>query len=212
MQKKMKCGSYNGHPKMKELFLSKENYLLTDDELYEIIKEDYHERQTYKALHFVKPHLRIVYTDKNQEKNLYHQMLMDTSESKYNELLKNFSRFRIYQKDSEDNPFRSSKKGNKKNQSKLKSKNNIPKPKYNKTLNSLDLNKNKEKDKKKILIRNQTVQNIINKNNNINTIPQINNVPILRRNFSDSLDNFTLLSTFNNKKKKFLIICIKKYH
>ena len=69
-----KSESFNGKNKLKELFLSKNSFLLEDDELYQLIKDDFHEKQTYKALTFVKPYLHIVHSY-NTKDNLFSQML-----------------------------------------------------------------------------------------------------------------------------------------
>ena len=114
-----KSRSYNAHKKLKELILSKDSYLIEDEELYQLIKDDYHEKQTNKALRLVKPHLIISYTDKKKD-NLYYQMLKESTEKNiitYN----SFSHFRI-----EDNPNTNSK--NSKNNSKIKCSKHYPLP------------------------------------------------------------------------------------
>jgi hypothetical protein len=127
-----KSRSYNAHKKLKELILSKDSYLIEDDELYQLIKEDYHEKQTNKALKLVKPYLIISYTDKKKD-NCYYQMLKESSEK--NITYNSFSHFRI-----EDNPIINSQKNKNNSISNSKCSKHIPLPNI-KTNISLNLSK-----------------------------------------------------------------------
>ena len=184
-----KSGSFNGKNKLKELFLSKKTFLLEDDELYQLIKNDFHEKQTHKALTFVKPHLHIIYSY-NKKNNLYNQMLKESSEKNI-KVHNSFSHFRI-----EDEPNLFSKKLKK--SYKFKNIKNIPMHniKQNtlfKISKSIGFINKKDKLKKSYNIRNP-----------INSF--INNNPILTKSKYKSVSIYHN-SLFSIKKKR-----INNYH
>jgi hypothetical protein len=111
----IKSGSFNGLPNLKQLILSKDSFLIGDEELYQIIKDDYHERQTYKALRLVKPYLHISFSNKKENDRI----LKDISN-------KSLSNFHIFQENSKENTITNEKKLRK--STKFKRKNNIPLP------------------------------------------------------------------------------------
>ena len=176
--------SFNGRSKLKHLILSKDSFLLEDDDLYQLIKDDFHEKQKYKALTLVKPYLHISLSEKKKH-NIYHQMLKESSD-KNKKTLNSFSHFRI-----EDNHLNSKKL---KNTGKIKSKHNIPLPgvKINISFN---------------LSRSKRISNINedlkNNNNKINT--EIKNYSIISKKKSKSrslsCQNISLISVKNAKTK-----------
>ena len=115
----IKSGSFNGLPHLKELILSKDSFLIGDEELYQLIKDDYHEKQTYKALRLVKPYLHISFSNKKENDKSYSKMFKDTSNQ-------SISNFQIFQENSKDNTITNKNKLRK--STKFKRKNNIPLP------------------------------------------------------------------------------------
>lgn len=176
----IKSGSYKGHHKLRELILSKDSYLIEDEELYQLIKDDYHERQTYKALRLVKPYLHISFTDKKKD-NLYYQMLKESSEK--NITNNSFSHFRI-----EDNPNLKSKKI--KN---IKCRKHIPLPNI-KTNISFNLEKNDCSNIKQNLKKNDSLINIEAKNDDKSS----KNKWVNRSLFAN---DFTIISIKKKRKK-----------
>ena len=115
----IKSGSFNGLPHLKQLILSKDSFLIGDEELYQLIKDDYHEKQTYKALRLVKPYLHISFSNKKENDKSYKKMLKDNSN-------KSLINFHIFQENSKDNTITNEQKLRK--SIKFKRKNNIPLP------------------------------------------------------------------------------------
>ena len=172
-----KSRSFNSNLKLKKLILSNDSFLIEDDELYELIKQDFHEKQTYKALTLVKPNLYLSFSGKTNN-NIDHQVLRDSS-GKNKKTLNSFSHFRIEDEELELN----SKKIEKRN----KIKNNIPFP-NKRTNEKFNLSKS---------IQNYNTKEIIKKNNNINRyeIPNNNNYSKKKRqNRSMSIQNYSLIS------------------
>ena len=183
--------SNKGLPKLKQLFLSKDSFLLGDEELYQIIKNDFHEKQTYKALRLVKPYLHISFSgEKKRSENSYNQMLKETSDINIKKR-KSFSHFRIYEKNSKNNLYLSDKK----EKLPTKIKNNIPLP--NKKLNG-----NGSFNKIKLKSINFDEKENSKNNNLINT--EVNNNYFYNKkwqNRSLSTNNFTIESPKKNNKK-----------
>ena len=177
--------SFNGCSNLKHLILSKDSFLLEDDELYQLIKDDFHEKQTHKALTLVKPYLHISFSDKKKD-NLYHQMLKESSDKK-KKTLNSFSHFRI----EESQVFNSKKL---KNSGKIKDKYNIPLPGI-KINTSFNLSRSKR-------ISNIN-KNLKNNNKRINTEIQNYNTKLKKKLKSRSLScqNISLISVKNKKTK-----------
>ena len=172
--------SFNGKYKLKELFLSKDSFLLEDDELYQLIKKDFHEKQTHTALTFVKPYLHIIYSY-NKKDNLYNQMLKETSEKKV-KMHHSFSHFRIV-----DKPNLFPKKLKK--SFKYKNRNNIP--------------NHNNKIKTKILSKSIDITNKKQNFNNINIInTYTSNKSILKRKIKNKSLSFQNYSINPTKKEK----------
>ena len=181
-----KSESFKNNIKLKQLILSKDSFLLEDDELYQLIKEDFHEKQRKKALTLVKPYLYITFSEK-KNKNLYHQMLKESSE-KNKKTLNSFSHFRI-----EDNPEINSNKI--KNTNKTKNKNNIPLPNIRRDTTNLSTS-----------IQNSNIkENLKNKNNIIATEIKVNNSNSSKKgwhNRSLSAQNYTFISIKKKNKNR----------
>ena len=181
-----KSESFKNNIKLKQLILSKDSFLLEDDELYQLIKEDFHEKQRKKALTLVKPYLYITFSEK-KKKNLYHQMLKESSE-KNKKTLNSFSHFRI-----EDNPEINSNKI--KNTNKTKNKNNIPLPNIRRDTTNLSTS-----------IQNSNIkENLKNKNNIIATEIKVNNSNSSKKgwhNRSLSAQNYTVISIKKKNKNR----------
>ena len=181
-----KSESFKNNIKLKQLILSKDSFLLEDDELYQLIKEDFHEKQRKKALTLVKPYLYITFSEK-KNKNLYHQMLKESSE-KNKKTLNSFSHFRI-----EDNPEINSNKI--KNTNKTKNKNNIPLPNIRRDTTNLSTS-----------IQNSNIkENLKNKNNIIATEIKVNNSNSSKKgwhNRSLSAQNYTVISIKKKNKNR----------
>ena len=149
----LKSGSFNSNSKLNQIFCSNDSYLLEDDEIYQLIKEDFHEKQMHKALSLVKPYLHISFSEEKKD-NLYHTILKESS-NKYKNTLKSFSHFRI-EEDCLDNTKKF------KNSLKIKKRNKIPLPylKTNASFNSSKSNFSKKKgDRRKNNVLNTEIQN-----------------------------------------------------
>ena len=169
-----KSESFNGNSKLNDLILSKDSFLIEDEELYQLIKDKFHEKQTYKALRFVKPYLYI----SNFDNNLNHQMKKESLD-KNKRTQNSFSHLKI-----EDSPTLNIKKI--KNFSKNKNRNNIPLPNI-KTDTSINLKKSSE--------FNGEINNIITITENNNDLTKSKS-----KTRSYSANNYSLSSTIKKKR------------
>ena len=80
----IKSESFNGNDKLKDIILSKDSFLIEDEELYQLIKDNFHQKQIYKALTFVKPYLNITNFSNNKNSNVNNQILTEPSEKAKN--------------------------------------------------------------------------------------------------------------------------------